>query len=66
MPWLTWQVFRRTHTALPYLLGMEFREAVPGRTALLVPEPLPYAHRISGSHRTICSARTAIVPSDPA
>jgi hypothetical protein len=31
MPWLTWQAFRRTHTALPYLLGIEFREyAVPG------------------------------------
>ena len=26
MPWLTWQVFRRTHTALPYLPG----NGVPG------------------------------------
>jgi integrase len=65
MPWLSWQVFRRTHAALPYLLGMEFREyAVPGRTALLVREPLPYAHRISCSHHPVCTTRTAIVPSD--
>jgi hypothetical protein len=65
MPWLSWQVFRRTHAALPCLLGMEFREyAVPGRTALLVREPLPYAHRISCSHHPVCTTRTAIVPSD--
>jgi hypothetical protein len=61
MPWLTWQVFRRTHTALPYLLGMEFREyAVPGRTPLLVREPHPYAHRTSCFHHSICSARSII------
>jgi hypothetical protein len=66
MPWLSWQ-FRRTHTALPDLLGMEFREyAAPGRTASLVREPLPHAQRISGSHHHACSARTAIVPTDPA
>jgi integrase len=65
MPWLTWQVFRRTHTALPNLLGMEFREyAAPGRNALLVREPLPYAHRTSCSHHSICSAGTIIAPAD--
>ena len=56
MPWLSWQVFRRTHTTLAYELGMQFLE----RIAMIgLPHPLPdfgaHAERPSRAQLHLCT-----------